>query len=313
MIWVTWRQQRTETVIAALLLVFAAVVLLPTGLQIGSAYDHDGIAACVAHPTGDCGDTLGLFASRWDSIVNLVAWFNFLPALIGVLLAVPLVLELEHGTYRLAWTQSVTRDRWLATRLAAIAFATVVTAVAFTLVMTWWRTPLDHVRGRFEEGFNFEGIVPSAYALFAAALVLATGVVLRRAAAAIGITLVAFVALRLGIEGWVRANYLSPVHRAWTGSAEPNLHGAWVMSQMRELRVPGGGHADPATVGSCFNGPKLLDSACLARHGIVEYATAVYQPASRFWLFQGIEAGIFLALALALGAFAVVWIRRRVV
>ena len=52
--------------------------------------------------------------------------------------------------------------------------------------------------------------MPSAYALFAAALVLATGVVLRRAAAAIGITLVAFVALRLGIEGWVRANYLSP-------------------------------------------------------------------------------------------------------
>ena len=139
------------------------------------------------------------------------------------------------------------------------------------------------------EGLRLRGHRAVGYTLFALALALAIGVVLRRAAAAIGITLVAFVAFRLGIEGSVRANYLSPVHRASTGSAEPNLNGAWVMSQMRELRVPGGGHADPATVGSCFNGPKLLDSACLARHGIVEYATAVYQPASRFWLFQGIE------------------------
>ena len=86
------------------------------------------------------------------------------------------------------------------------------------------------------------------------------------------------------------------------------------MSQMRELRVAGR-RARPtrATVAPASTAPKLLDSACLARHGIVEYATAVYQPASRFWLFQGIEAGIFLALALGLGAFAVVWIRRQVV
>ena len=98
MIWVTWRQQRTEAVIAALLLVFAAVVLVPTGLNISSAYDHDGVAACLASPTRDCGDTVELFASRWEQIVNLVAWFNLLPGLIGVLLAVPLVLELEHGT-----------------------------------------------------------------------------------------------------------------------------------------------------------------------------------------------------------------------
>ena len=314
MIWATWRLQRTETVIAALLLAFAAAVLVPTGLNISHAYDHDGIAACLTNPTGDCRDTLELFARRWEQLVNLVAWFNLLPGLIGVLLAVPLVLELEHGTYRLAWTQSVTRDRWLATRIAAIVVTTVAAAVAFTLVMTWWRSPIDHVRGRFEEGFNFEGLVPTAYALFAAALVLATGVVLRRAAAAIGITLAVFVALRLVIEGWVRQNYLAPLHRTWTGSAEPDLHGAWVMSQGRELHLVGGGRPDPGVVASCFQGPpKFVDGACLARHGIVEYAEAVYHPASRFWLFQGIEAGIFLTLALALGTFAVIWIRRRVV
>lgn len=117
MIWASWRQQRTETVIAALLLLLAAALLLPTGLHMASIYDRDGIAACLAHPTSDCRQTLELFTSRWDSLLNLVGWFNLLPGLVGVLFAVPLVLEFEHGTHRLAWTQSVTRDHWLATRL----------------------------------------------------------------------------------------------------------------------------------------------------------------------------------------------------
>jgi hypothetical protein len=34
--------------------------------------------------------------------------------------------------------------------------------------------------------------------------------------------------------------------------------------------------------------------------------------ASRFWLFQAIEAGIFFAVAVALLAFSVWWIRRRI-
>jgi len=310
-IWLAWRQQRTETVIAALLLLLAAVVLVPTGLHMASVYDHDGIAACLAHPTDSCDQTLGLFTSRWDSLANLVAWFNLLPGLVGVLFAAPLVLELEHGTHRLAWTQSVTRDRWLAIRVALIACATVLAMLVFTFAMTWWRAPLDRVGGRMQDGFDFEGIVPIAYGLFAAAVVLAVGVVLRRTAAAVGLALVVYVALRIGIEGWARPHYRAPIHETTTGSRLPDLHGAWVITETRGLRLPHGSTIDPAVASSCANG-KVIDRACLASHGIVEYATAVYHPASRFWLFQGMETAIFLGLALALGAFAVVWIRRRV-
>jgi hypothetical protein len=311
-IWVSWRQQRTETMIAALLLLLAAAVLVPTGLHIASDYDSRGVATCVARPTANCGDTVGLFVHRWESLVNLVSWFNLIPGLVGILFAAPVLLELEHGTHRLAWTQSITRDRWLATRLGLVALATVVASAAFTVAMTWWRAPLDEATGRLQNGFEFEGIAPIAYALFAAAFVLAVGVALRRTAAAIGLALIGFVGLRLAIAGWVRQHYRAPVHGTWTGSAEPDLHTAWVLSQTRELRVAGGGALDPAIAGECFTHDKLLDNACLVRHGIVAYASAVYHPASRFWLFQGIEAGIFLALALAFGAFAVVWIRRRV-
>jgi hypothetical protein len=38
----------------------------------------------------------------------------------------------------------------------------------------------------------------------------------------------------------------------------------------------------------------------------------VLQPASRFWLFQGIEAAVYGAAALALLALAVYWVDRRV-
>ena len=51
--------------------------------------------------------------------------------------------------------------------------------------MTWRRDPLDDVDGRFSEGFDLVGLVPSGYTLFAAVLVVALGVVLRRTAAAV--------------------------------------------------------------------------------------------------------------------------------
>ena len=39
--------------------------------------------------------------------------------------------------------------------------------------MTWWRAPLDHLHGRMEVNvFDFEGVVPFAYTLFAVGLVL---------------------------------------------------------------------------------------------------------------------------------------------
>jgi hypothetical protein len=36
-----------------------------------------------------------------------------------------------------------------------------------------------------------------------------------------------------------------------------------------------------------------------------------YQPAGRFWTFQGIESGIFVALSAALLAGATYWVSRR--
>lgn len=311
MIWLTWRQQRTETLIVVFVFALALAALVPTGLHIASVYDDEGMAQCLAH-SDTCGRTLDEFTSRWESLVNLFAWFNLLPLVIGVLLATPLVLEFERGTHRLAWTQSVTRERWLAVRLSALGLGAVFSGLALTALMTWWRGPLDAVSSRFGEGFDFEGIAPTAYTLFAAALVLALGVALRRTATAIGISVVAFLVLRIGILSWPRSHFLAPVHETWYGGGEPDLRGAWLITESGGFRAARGYADDPSIIASCVSPPKQVDRACLAQHHIVEYTTAVFQPASRFWLFQAIESGIFLSLTAALVLFSIWWIGKRV-
>ena len=48
--------------------------------------------------------------------------------------------------------------------------------------------------------------------------------------------------------------------------------------------------------------------SCMAAHGYRGYLT--YQPASRFWAFQGIETGIFVVLAAVLLGVAF-WVLKR--
>jgi hypothetical protein len=312
-IWLSWRQQRTETLIAALVLAIVVAFVVPSGLHIASVYDSQSIGSCVAHPTAGCREALDAFAGRWDPLLNIVGWFNLVPAVIGALLATPLLLDFERGTHRLAWTQSVTRGRWLLVRLLVLALAAVLSASLLTASMTWWRAPLDAAGSRLQDGFDFEGIAPTAYTLFAAALVLAIGVVLRRTATAIGLAFVAFFVIRIGIEGWVRQRFEPAVHRTWAEGRGPDLRGAWILSQLRALRVLKGYPTDRSRIDSCLRAStKSVDNVCLARHHVVEYASVVYQPASRFWLFQGIETGIFGALTVALVLFSVWWIRKRI-
>ena len=59
-IWVSWRQQRTETLIAAAILALIAALLVPTGIEMASAYHHDGlVGAASARPRSSrCGEAI---------------------------------------------------------------------------------------------------------------------------------------------------------------------------------------------------------------------------------------------------------------
>jgi hypothetical protein len=51
---------------------------------------------------------------------------------------------------------------------------------------------------------------------------------------------------------------------------------------------------------------------CLAKYGAGAYNQELFQPADRFWPFQGIETALFVALAVVLLLLAVHLVRRRV-
>jgi hypothetical protein len=60
----------------------------------------------------------------------------------------------------------------------------------------------------------------------------------------------------------------------------------------------------------CFSGPHSATLGCLRRLGFVD--TVTYQPGARFWIFQGIESTIFLALGAALLLLTAWWLRHRI-
>jgi len=319
MIWVSWRQQRTETLIALGLLILLAALLVPTGIQMADAYHHDGLSACLGQNTSSaCHLAVESFTSRFEQLGGLIGWFNLLPGLIGVLLAAPFLLEFEQGTYRLAWTQSITRGRWITTRLALTTAAALFAAGALTLLMTWWRTPLDHFHARLETSvFDFEGSVVLGYTLFALGLALAIGVIWRRTAPAVVTAFAGYVAARLFVDSWLRQRYEPALTATWPNTgrfAGPDLTHAWVLSEEPTNRLGHVVNLPFGLVGTCSraisNHVRTISPACLAKHG-AGYSHAVYQPASRFWTFQGIETAIYGGTALTLILLAAWWTHQR--
>lgn len=312
MIWVGWRQQRTEAVIAAAILTALALLLVPTGLQIASAYHHDGLSACLGqNASQSCIGAIDSFTSRFEQLDHMMAWMTLLPGLVGALLAAPFVLALENGSYRLDWTQSITRGRWIAGKLTLALAAAVLVSLAYVALFTWWRAPLVHVRGRMENGvFDSEGVVVFGYTFFALGLALAVGVVWRRAVAALVVAFLGYFAVRVFVDTWLRQRLTPPAGLTWPGDRPdpPSLSHAWVISEGPSDRL---GHiaAGPVPVHPC--GPAVGGlKSCLAQHG-ANYTHAIYEPASRFWSMQAVEFGLFAGVALVLIGFAAWWTHAR--
>jgi hypothetical protein len=210
MTWVAWRQFRTQALVTLGLLVAFAVFVLVTGLHLRDLYNSLGGAHCGRR--GDCtvllqhekplGDLLGL---------ALLA----IPALLGMFWGAPLLArELESGTYRLAWTQTVTRRRWLTVRVLVVGVAALAVAGLASWLVSWWYAPLDAVNmNRFAPGtFSMRGVVAIGYAGFAFALGVALGALMRRTLPAMAATLFGFIGVRIAFTFWIREHLLASKH-----------------------------------------------------------------------------------------------------
>jgi hypothetical protein len=318
-----WRQYRAQGAIAFVLLAAFAAVIVVDGFQIASHW-HAILAACAGNSA--C-------LQQHEPLVNgmvsdLPDISLIVPTVLGILWGAPLVAhELESRTTDFAWAQSVTRTRWLGVKIGWLLLAAIACGGLIAALTTWWSGPINALSASaFVPGqFDTQGIVPIGYAVFAMALGIAAGTVARRTLPAIAIVLGGFIGVRLVISELLRPHYMAAVTTYYnlTGSFTPPGQ-AWVYAQGAVSKtgvvVPTGwGDLYPALPASCQ--PLLSGSAsgksgsmsavfsCMQAHGWRGFAT--YQPASRYWPFQGIETGIYVLLAAALIAVTFAIVRRR--
>src|ERR1700722_12551560 len=137
MIVFSWRQFRLQAIIGLGGLVVVAIVLAVTGPHLVNVYDT-ALAACKASggQSSACNNPVG---STYGAVrIALTALVLVIPALIGMFWGAPLIAhELETGTFRLAWTQSVSRLRWLWVKLGLVGAASMVAAARLSLRETW--------------------------------------------------------------------------------------------------------------------------------------------------------------------------------
>ncbi len=312
MAWVTWRQHRSQLFAAAGLLAALALAGLGTHVPISAAYHRDALSGCLPPSArSGCDIIVRHFEGEFDTWAAAVRGLAVLPALVGLFVGAPLLArELEHGTHRFAWTQGITRGRWLLSKTALLAGATLLGGIGTSALVMWWRGPFDTLEGRMApNGFDIEGLVVPAYALFALAVGVLAGLLLRRTVAAMSLTLVVFAATRLSVLEFLRPHFLAPLHRTVIVDDSGRRIGDWVLS---DTLVDAGGRT--ITTGR-------EDLAVLhAQHAGIDPNTYLvtlgwkrvisYQPSGRFWTFQALEAGLFVALAAAVVA-VTLWLVRR--
>ncbi len=336
MIWLTWRQHRVILIIGTITAVALVVWML--------VVEHDYVSSrdtltrlCPSlgssSPGGgplSVGCTIAeaqlVHATDQAAIIRLLLLGA--PLFAGVLLGAPLVAaELEHDTVLLAFTQGISRTRWLITRWLTVLAPVVVVAAALTAFLNWWfwhvqttggvsngglATSVVEGASRIRRGtFDDMGIVLVAYAIFALALGAALGAVLRRTFWAGLVTVAAFVTARLSFVFWIRPYLVAPLFQPESIGAAPLTSASpiWVVSDAyRDVpgsRVPLNAASIEHVTTLCSqasSGPGFqiygIYDKCLAAHGI-QFGT-YYQPSSRFWVLQWGEAAIFVAAAVAL-------------
>jgi hypothetical protein len=306
MIWVAWRQHRTECLLMATALAVLAVFLLLTGLPLAGLSQQTGVTTCVAQ-NGNCGSLALSFATQAQAFNEIAGFFPLLPLLPGLLIGAPLVArELERHTYILVWTQSIARLRWLSVKAALVLFTGGLSSAVILPLLIWWYGPFAQVNGRFVLTiFDFEGPVLVGATLLALTLGILAGALVRRTVPAMFLTPALFLAIRLPVELFLRPHYEPPVVVV-TPLGQPSSYQVstqdWLIN---DSALDAQEHL--LSISTCAGYQTL--QACQQATGIRSYYWA-YQPADRFWTFQWIETSIYLGFALlALGA--AFWLVRR--
>jgi hypothetical protein len=304
MTWLIWRQHRTQAFITGIAIALFAVAVLLTGVHMANVLD----AARSCEANGTCGFSGNVFAG-YGAIIDTVHVTILLPVILGAFFGASLIArETEHATNVLVWTQTVTRRRWLYTKVAAALAATVVVSAVVSVLVTWWsNTPNAFDGNRFEGAqFDTQNVAPIAFAVFAVALGLAAGSILRRTLPALATTVGVYAAVRLVVSVYIRPHYMKAVTRTYALAANATSpSGSWTVTEHLVNRAGKSADGPIPIPASCHAAVDRTSSdACLGKLGY--HLVVRLHPPNQYWQFQWMEAGLFLVLAAALVAFAMV-------
>ena len=301
MIWLAWRRHRLALIVMA-----CSFGLLSLWMTLNANGTNDPRAL--------------LSVEHQSAVIALLLYV--VPCLMGVVLGAPLVAgELQDHTNRLAWTQSISRSRWLIIKWVVVGLSAFVLVALLQVVVHWWSW--HSVYNLFEVGFpgdqiapfpfGISGVVPVAHALFAFALGAALGAIIRHTGWAIVATVFGYVVGAIVMVFSIRPYHLvAPLFVPSDSSSIyfPN-HSLWNLGP--GFRIAPGFHSasDANTIAkaclsqSAYGAPY---DPCLAAHHV--QAGWFYQPANRYWELQWGEAGIYAAAAIVLFGFALWAVRR---
>jgi hypothetical protein len=333
MAWVTWRQHRIALTGVALFLGGWTLYVWLNGLQL-----HHAFAAMTAcHPASSlaCLDLISSF--KVGAFLANGTALQAVPALIGAFAGAPLLArEMETGTFRYAWTQGFGRSRWTLAKLVPLAVVLAAAAGALSVLFDWYYQPYFAARSPalfpgqlspLAAGlFDLRGVAFTAWTLAAFAIGALAGMLIRHVVAAMAATLAFYAGIAAAAVLYLREHYASPLvtRNLFTFFLSPPRSDFVVRTWWTKDRMT----VSQSTMNRVFN--TLFDKMMpvvhssregavaalkaptefhvfrhLTQHGYTYWAS--YQPASRFWPFQWIEAGWLLALSVLFIA-ATVWL-----
>ncbi|MEV6435314.1 ABC transporter permease [Streptomyces anulatus] len=293
----------------------AALLVLGIGIVVAlRLWMASSKVLCADGDTTPCGDDIYVSSYAHTSaesfLVNGGTVLILLAALIGVFVAGPLIArELESGTFRLAWAQSVSPAHWLAARLAVPAALTVTGLTVLVVVLRWglWalRAGPSTPGLRWYASGVFPGTGPAilGYALLAVAVGALCAVLVRRTVLSMSLSALVLAAVGIGLS--TRRYLLWPaVLRQGEGpkllrDSDWHLEGGMLTASGSKVYWR-----------DCYHAGSVegYDACMRDRGGVTPFAEV--HPASHYWPLQLVETGILLALA-ALAVFAAFRVLRR--
>ena len=328
---VTWLQHRAALATVAVLTSAIALVVITASFTPRSLLDRLSAGGCFTALGGtSCSSLVTALSNRTGGLSLATIVLLAIPALAGTFIGAPLLArELESGTFRFAWTQEIGRNRWLAGKLVLLGAVAILPAAALGVLTAWYASPFNAagLASHWQAGqFTTTGLALAAWSLLALTAGIFLGLVTGRVVAAMAATVAATGGLSV-LNFWRLNDYLlavgprttrtipsgtgnGPLNTFAAPGGIPGPRGSWLVSGW--YTGPHGGTLGTTAVTSLQNAlyySRVKNPAhWLAQHHVTYWVS--YQPASRFWAFQGIEAATLAGLAILLAA-ATVWLARR--